>query len=47
MINDMESQMLINISDYRSAEMYSDPEVQVFLKKLKQHTTVEYVIRQK
>jgi hypothetical protein len=45
--NDMESPMVINISEYHPAEMYNKAEVQVFQKQLKQLTTVHYVITQK
>jgi hypothetical protein len=31
-IHDTESQVVINIYDYRAAAMYSEPEVQVFPK---------------
>jgi hypothetical protein len=44
--HDIESLMVINISEYRSATMYSEPEVQVFLKQLEQLTKVQYVIKQ-
>ena len=43
----MESQLVINISDYCAAEMYGEPEVQVFPKQLKQITNVQNVITQK
>ena len=42
-----DSQVVKNISEYRAVAMYSEPEVQVFPKKLKQLTTVHYVITQK
>jgi hypothetical protein len=47
LINGMESQIFINISQYRAVAMYSETEVQVFLKELKQLTTVQYVIAEK
>jgi len=43
-INGMESQILINISQYRSAAMCSETEMQAFPKQLKELTTVQYVI---
>ena len=46
-IHDMESQLVINISDYFAAEMYGETEVQVFPKKLQQITKLQYVITQK
>jgi hypothetical protein len=42
-IHDMESQVVINISEYRAAAMYSDTDVQVFPKQLKQMTKLLYV----
>jgi len=47
MINDIEPQMLINISQYRAVVMYSENEVQVFPKQFKQLTTVQYIITEK
>ena len=43
----MESQWVFNISDYRAAEMYGETEVQLFPKRLKQITKLQYVITQK
>jgi len=40
-IHDMEWQMFINISEYRAAAMYNEPEVLIFPKQLKQLTTVQ------
>ena len=37
-IQDMELQVVINISEYRAAEFYSETEVQVFPKQLKHPT---------
>jgi hypothetical protein len=37
-IHDMESQVVINISEHRDSAMYSEPEVQVFPKLLKHLT---------
>ena len=46
-IHDMESQFVINISDYCPAEMYDEPEVQEFPKQLQQITNFQCVITQK
>ena len=46
-IHDMESQLVINISDYCAAEMYGEPEVQVFPKQLKPITKLQFVITHK
>jgi hypothetical protein len=46
-INYMESQIFINIHQYRAAAMYSETEVRVFPELLKQLTTVQYVITEK
>ena len=46
-IHDMESQLVINISDFCAAVMYGDPEVQVFPKQLKQIIKVQYIVTQK
>jgi hypothetical protein len=46
-VHDMEQQMFIDISDYRAAAMYSETEVQVFPKQMKQLTTVQNVITEK
>jgi len=42
-LHDYDSQMFINISEYRAAAMYSDTDVQVFPKQLKQMTKLLYV----
>jgi hypothetical protein len=42
-IHGMESHLAINISEYRAAAMYSEPEVLVFPKQLKKLTTLKYV----
>jgi hypothetical protein len=46
-IHDMKSQAVINISGYRAAAMYSEPDVQMFPKQLKQLTKIQYVIKSK
>ena len=43
----MESHVVVNIFEYRAAAKYSDHEMQVFPKRLKQLTTVKYVRTQK
>jgi len=43
----MESQVVINISEYRAAAMYSETEVQVFPKQMKQLTKIQNVKTQK
>jgi hypothetical protein len=47
LIYDAEENAVINTSEYRAAAMYSEPEVQVFPKQLKQLKTVPYVTTQK
>ena len=47
LIHHMESQVVINISEYRAAAMYSETEVQVFPKQLKQLTKIQNVKTQK
>jgi len=46
-INDMESHIFINISQYLAVAKYSETEMQVFPKQLKQLTTVQYLITEK
>ena len=43
----MESQVVINISEYRGAAIYSESEVQIFPKQLKQLTKLQYIITHK
>ena len=43
-IHDMESQVVINISEYRAAAMYSETVVRVFQELLKQLTKIQCVI---
>jgi peroxiredoxin len=38
-VQDMESQAVLNLSEYRAAEFYSETEVQVFPKQLKHLTS--------
>ena len=45
--NDMESHIFINISQYLAVATYSETEMQVFPKQLKQLMTVQYVITEK
>jgi hypothetical protein len=47
MINDIEPQMLINISQYRAVAIYCETEVQVFLKQFKQLTKIQNVLTEK
>ena len=47
MINDMESHKFISVSQNRAASMYSEAEVQVIPKQLKQLMKIQYVITQK
>jgi hypothetical protein len=42
--NDMKSPMVINVTGFHVAEMYSEPELQVFPRKLKKLETVQCVI---
>jgi len=41
MIQDTDSQVVTNISEYRAAAIYSEHEVQIFPKQLKQLTTLQ------